>query len=76
MKKEAAALHTVCAVVKAVCTKSLFEVSTDWVEKAAQKKKIEEMMRSLEKELATRERDVAEKRHMDGAVVVKEKLVD
>lgn len=52
----------------------MLEVSTLWVEKAAQQKRIEGFSRLLAEELLAREKSVAEKRHTENAVAVKKGL--
>lgn len=54
----------------------LLKESTLRAEKATQKKSIEEWARRLAEELSARARNIAEKEHKEGAVVVKDTLTE
>lgn len=71
MQKENAALNISCAAEEDACAKSPLEMSTLWFEKAAQKKRIEELKRRLAEQLSAQKRRVEEKRHTADAVSVK-----
>lgn len=69
-------LHAACTAEEAARAKCLLKVGTLRVEKAAQNKRIEELMRRLAEELSPRERTVAEMGYTEDAINVKAKLTE
>lgn len=76
MQKENAEFHGAFAAEKAARAKCLLQVSALWAQRAAQKERIEDFTQRLEEELPVRESNIAEKRHTEDAVNVKEKLTE